>query len=227
MKMYIVAITTAGLLVNLTFAPYRSVAQDIDGAASKIFGRPNDPDVRHQSSQRAVDGVEDALQLANSARNANPPRYHDAEVAYRLAAKMNPKDPRTLMGLGNIWYDQQQYAAAAKMYQQALSMMTAMSSGGGGSLRGQLNSLEQRRFSAQLRASFGITLLQSEDLAKAQTEFERAVTAEPTNPRWHALRGYCLLKQGNKREATKSFREAVRLDPENSEYKQFLQSTQQ
>jgi Flp pilus assembly protein TadD len=205
--------------------------QDITGGAKLIFGRPDDPEVRqHGSASRAAsqakDAVEDALALANSARNANPPRYHDAQVAYRLAAKLNPKDPRPSMGLGNIWYDQKQFAAAAKMYREALSMMTTMPSGGG-TLRGQLASAEQRHFSAELRGSFGLTLLQIFNWAKAQEEFERALRSEPTNARWHALRGYSLFKQGNKPEAVKAFQEAVRLDPGNSEYEQLLQAAQQ
>lgn len=46
--------------------------------------------------------LEDALWLGNDARDSEPPRYGEAERAYRLAARLAPKDP---VGLGNIfWY---------------------------------------------------------------------------------------------------------------------------
>jgi Flp pilus assembly protein TadD len=205
--------------------------QDINAAAKQIFGRPNDPEVRQSSGTRtasqAIDEVEDALARANSARNANPPRYHDAEMAYGFTARLNPRDPRPLMGLGNSYYDQKQFAAAAKMYQESLTVVTSMASFGGATLRGELNPAEQRSMASQLRVYLGISLLETNDCKNAQAQFERAVRSEPTNARLHALLGYSFLKQGIKPEAVKSFQEAVRLDPGNSEYQQLLQSAQQ
>jgi len=233
--MFLSVLTIAMFLLAIpsTNASYPGI-QDITGAAARIFGRPADPEVRHRAPSRtpsnksaeAQDLIEDALELANSARNANPPRYHDAEVAYRLAAKLNPKDPRPLMGLANIWYDQQQYAAAAKMYKEALSTMTATSSGGGGFLRGELLP-KQRLLTAQLRASSGIALLQTENFAEAQADFERSVTSEPTNARWHALKGYSLFKLGKISEARKAYQEALRLDHGNADYQRLVESTPQ
>ena len=96
-------------------------SQDSLGGASLIFiAHPKNPPVRpkalraraQQSSQPAPasapaadknnsaaadelsDAVEDALELGNSARDAEPPRYEDAEKAYRLAAKLDYHDPR-------------------------------------------------------------------------------------------------------------------------------------
>jgi len=37
------------------------------------------------------DMIEDAIALGNSARDSNPPRYEDAERAYKLAAKLEPE----------------------------------------------------------------------------------------------------------------------------------------
>ena len=205
--------------------------QDINAAAKQIFGRPNDPEVRQGSASRtaslAIDEVEDGLARANSARNASPPRYHDAEMRYGFISRLNPRDPRPVMGLGNIAYDQKQYAAAAKMYQEALTMVTSMASFGGAHLRGELNPAEQRNIAGQVRMYLGISLLETNDFKNAQAQFERAVKSEPTNPRVYALLGYSLLKQGNKSEAVKSFQEAVRLEPENSDYQQLLQSVKQ
>ena len=204
--------------------------QDINAAVKQIFGRPNDPEVREGSASRtaslAIDEVEDGLARANSARNASPPRYHDAEMAYGFTSRLNPRDPRAVMGLGNIAYDQKQYAAAAKMYQEALTMVISMSSFGGATLRGELNPAEQRNMAAQLRIYLGISLLETNDLKNAQAQFERAVKSEPTNPRVYALLGYSFFKQGIKPEAVKAFQEAVRLDPENSDYQQLLRLAQ-
>jgi len=205
-------------------------AQDIDGVAKRIFGRPNDPEVREGAASRraalAIDEVEDALTKANAARGANPPRYREAELAYGFTARLNPRDPRPLMGLGNIAYDQKQFAAAAKLYAEALTIVTSMASFGGATLRGELNRGEQRSMASELRVYLGIALLETNDFKNAQANFERAVKAEPTNPRCHALLGYSFFKQRIKPEAVKSFQEAVRLEPGNSEYQQLLQSAQ-
>jgi tetratricopeptide (TPR) repeat protein len=118
-------------------------SQDSLGGASVIFiAHPKNPTVRpktlpakaQQTSQPAPasapatdknnpaatddmsGAVEDALALGNSARDAEPPRYQDAEKAYRLAAKLDDDDPRPYLGLANLWYDQKNYQAAAKMY---------------------------------------------------------------------------------------------------------------
>ena len=232
--MFLAVLTISLLVVSVNDSTAHLIApqvQDINAAAKQIFGRPNDPEVRQSPGSRiasqAIPEVEDALARANSARSASPPRYHDAEMAYGFTGRLNPRDPRPVMGLGNIAYDQKQYAAAAKMYQEALTMVTSMASFGGATLRGELNPAEQRNMASQLRVCLGISLLEINDLRNAQAQFERAVKSEPTNPRVYALLGYSFLKQGNKAEAVKSFQEAVRLDPENSDYQQLLRSVQQ
>jgi Flp pilus assembly protein TadD len=206
--------------------PVPPSTQEINGPAQNIFGRPNDPEVRQGSASRAaskaIDEVEDALTRANSARNENPPDYRKAELAYGFTARLNPRDPRAVMGLGNILYDQKQFAAASKKYQEALTMVTSMASFGGALLRGELNPAEQRTMASELRVYLGISLLVTNDFKNAQAQFERAVKSEPTNPRCHALLGYSFFKQGNKPEAVKALQEAVRLDPGNSNYQQLL-----
>ena len=125
-------------------------SQDVMGGASLIFiARPKNPPVRPKSTRakeqqpsqpnstdkptnsngnpaangEMSDEVEDALALGNSARDAEPPRYQDAEKAYRLATKLNDRDPRPYLGLANLWYDQKNYEAAAKMYREATERM--------------------------------------------------------------------------------------------------------
>ena len=232
MFLSVLAISISLFIAGVNYSTaHLGAPQDINAAARQVFGRPNDPEVRDGAKSRtasqAIDEVEDALARANSARNASPPRYHDAELAYGFTARLSPRDPRPLMGLGNISYDQKQFAAAAKMYQEALTVVTSMASVGGAILRGGLNRAEQRNIAAQLRVYLGISLLETNDFKNARAQFEGAVRSEPTNARLHALLGYSLLKQGVKPEAVKAFQEAVRLDPGNSDYQQLLQSAQQ
>ena len=108
-------------LLSLSTASFGvAPAQDVMGGASLIFvARPKNPPVRPKATRAKEeqptqpnstakptnnngnsaasgdmsDEVEDALALGNSARDAEPPRYQDAEKAYRLAAKLNDKDP--------------------------------------------------------------------------------------------------------------------------------------
>lgn len=69
------------------------------------------------------DEVEDALALGNSARDDKPPRYDDAERAYKLAIKLNPDDFRPYIGLGNIYLDQKKFEGSAKAYKEAVRLL--------------------------------------------------------------------------------------------------------
>ncbi len=224
------------IAVILVLIPSTFIAsQDIVGEAAKIFGRPRDPEIRQsapmrsRSSNRAdlSEAFEDALQLGNSARHAKPPRFRDAEIAYGIATRINPSDPRPLRGLGNIWYDQNQFSAAAKMYQQALALISqSKGEAMGGRLRGQY-SVEQLRNMAQVHAYLGVALLGTQDLTAAQAEFQKAILREGTNAEWHALKGYSLLKQGKRTEALAALNEALKLAPKNADYQILLQQAQQ
>lgn len=66
--------------------------------------------------------LEDALWLGNEARDSDPPRYEEAERAYRLAAKLAPKDPRPYIGLGNIFWDRKRLDEAAAAYRNAVQL---------------------------------------------------------------------------------------------------------
>jgi Flp pilus assembly protein TadD len=222
--------------------------QDITGAAKIFIVHPKNPPVRQRSpsattkhdksastnsepvprgTQQPVsdmnDALEDALALGNSARDGEPPRSEDAEKAYRLAAKLNPKDPRPYIGLGNLWSDQKRYAEASRIYKQALIAMASDSSGRKWTLRGQAASPGWDDQSAEWHAYLGNTLLQTKDFAAAGIEFQNATERNPTNDQWHALRGYSLLQQGRFGEASRSLREALRLKPGKVEYRQLLQ----
>jgi Flp pilus assembly protein TadD len=224
---------------------------DISGGAALIFKvRPKNPPIR-QKVRRPIpvkadesiatskpdpkidstnndlsDEAEDALVLGNSARDAQPPRYAEAEKAYRLAAKLNPDDPRPYMGLANIWYDQKHFEEAATMYREAARRMTSNAALAGGSLpkpivRGEVTNTSPAE-RGELRAYLGTSLLQQGQFAEAVVELRNATTEDPTNAHSHALLGYTFLEQKKYSQASRAFERAVELSPGDPEYRELL-----
>jgi Flp pilus assembly protein TadD len=258
------------LSLNIGSAP----AQDPRGGASIVFiQHPRNPLVRrtteHSTSQgrgqaipasgrinandtvqvtrKSTDAVEDALELGNSARETRPPRYKDSEKAYRLAAKLNPKDPRPYIGLANVWYDQKHYEEAAQMYRQAALLAASSKTvlepdfnkrSGRGSLPvvtataalprpARVTSVtETERQSGVLHAYSGNALLQRNKFSEAEIELKKATVEEPDNAEWQALLGYSLFKQKRYAEASKALKAAVILEPENARYKEILKESE-
>jgi tetratricopeptide (TPR) repeat protein len=58
----------------------------------------------------------------NAARSAATPRYSEAEIEYKLAAREDPNDPRAHAGLGNVYLDQGRFKNAVDAYQQAIQV---------------------------------------------------------------------------------------------------------
>ncbi len=69
-----------------------------------------------------IGDVEDAIEAGNDARDRKPPNYVEAERAYRLAAKLAPKDERPFIGLGNIYYDQKRDLEGIAAYRKAVEV---------------------------------------------------------------------------------------------------------
>jgi Flp pilus assembly protein TadD len=215
--------------------------QDIEGGARRIFSeRPANPMIVQttQSNEHRTasgtnttvtnDGVEDALALGNSARDAHPPRYDDAEKAYRLAARLNPNDARSYIGMGNIMYDQHRYVEAAKMYRQALSLLSAVSKGRRPGERGlQLNGDELASIRANYHAHLGMCLLQANQMSKAETEFLEAIGYSSKDARWYALLGYTYFLQNRFGEASSEFKTAIQLAPNTPVYREMLKRVTQ
>jgi tetratricopeptide (TPR) repeat protein len=66
--------------------------------------RPNSYDMEmEQRNAQIGKEVDQALQEGNTAFAAKPARYADAEQAYLRAAKINPKEARAYMGLGQVY----------------------------------------------------------------------------------------------------------------------------
>ena len=109
------------------------------GGAAMIFRKPENPPVHGSSGPSAVGAGrtsdrartrtrptvnvhEQAIAKANAARSAATPRYSEAELNYKLAAKQDPNDARAQLGLGNVYLDQGLFQDAVNAYQQALKV---------------------------------------------------------------------------------------------------------
>lgn len=181
------------------------------------------------------DAVEDALELGNSARDAEPPRYQDAEKAYRLAAKLDDHDPRPYLGLANLWYDQKNYQAAAKMYREATDRMTpkkhSIQGAFGSKILGSdsLGSVNSNRIrpseSAKAHQYLGNALLRAGLFAEAVTELRLATTEDYKNAQSYALLGYSFFQQKKYAEATGALKKALELAPNTEEYKRLLEES--
>lgn len=228
--------------------------QDALGGASAIFiARPKNPPVRPKASRAkelqasqpnssakpgnsnanpVINGgmsgeVEDALELGNSARDAEPPRYQDAEKAYRLAAKLDDKDPRPYLGLANLWYDQKNYEAAAKMYREATERMTPKKPLILGAFSSKINDRDKSVWSSLLasgeaHAYLGNALLQAGMFAEAEAELRTATFEDSRNAQSYALLGYSFFQQKKYAEASAALKKALELSPDNEAYKRLL-----
>jgi tetratricopeptide (TPR) repeat protein len=260
-KFRLAALSLLFLLFFVGNLPRGSASQDSLGGASLIFiAHPKNPPVRPRASRAKAqqtnqpvpapapaadkkssdatvelsDAVEDALELGNSARDAEPPRYQDAEKAYRLAAKLDDDDPRPYLGLANLWYDQKNYQAAAKMYREATDRMTpknhlikgALVSKIHGSANGIINanrtSLSE---SAEAHAYLGNALLQAGLFPEAEAELRTATSEDSKNAPAHALLGYSFFQQKKYAEATEALKKALELSPNTEAYKQLLEES--
>lgn len=221
----------AGLMVRAPAASQQPARSDITGGAAWIFKRPQNPETsaRKKSGEDASDKVEDAIALGNAARDRTPPDLESAEKAYRLAWKLNPRDPRPYVGLGNIYWDQRRYPEAATAYRDALryvdrirvgSVLGGISSG-----MGNLGTINEQRFVTQTRVYLAATFLQEQSLMIAERELKDAVMSEPRNAEWNAMLGYALASQGRYTEASERYERAVRFEPANEKYKLLLQQS--
>lgn len=229
-------------------------SQDVMGGASLIFiARPKNPPVRPKSTRakeqqpsqpnstdkptnsngnpaangEMSDEVEDALALGNSARDAEPPRYQDAEKAYRLATKLNDRDPRPYLGLANLWYDQKNYEAAAKMYREATERMKPKKSlimgAFGIKTTGQdMSHWTTLKESGEAHAYLGSALLQARMFVEAEAELRTATFENSKDAQLYALLGYSFFQQKKYEEATEALKKALEILPGNEAYKQLL-----
>src|SRR5690349_18032711 len=214
---------------------------DITGGAALIFKRPENPTTRDPKDAKAntqlsakddtSDKVEDAIALGNAARDRKPPDFESAEKAYRLAWKLNPRDPRPYLGLGNLYWDQRRYAEAAQAYRDALNCIDRSKvrslyvrpSIGLGISRGNV----KIPLDAQIRVYFAATLLEEQNPLGAERELRLAALSLAHNAQWNGLFGYALSAQGRYTDAVAAYEKAVKLEPLTEKYKILLSEATQ
>ncbi|MGI8835244.1 MAG: tetratricopeptide repeat protein [Pyrinomonadaceae bacterium] len=137
----LMVVTTLAIVPSCVFgqAGGGTLSREPEGGAAMIFRKPDNPPVHGSSGPSAVGGgrasgrartrtrpavnvQEQTIAKANAARSARTPRYSEAEVIYKLAAKQDPNDARAHLGLGNVYLDQGRFKEAVDAYQQALKV---------------------------------------------------------------------------------------------------------
>lgn len=120
------------------------------------------------------------------------------------ANRLDPKDNELLIALGNSYFDIGYFRKENSGFQRARDYYET--------------ALKARPHDAALRTDLALTyfLQQPPELAKAATEFERAVSNDPTNER--ALQYYIqtLSKQGNSGKAREVLEKLQTANPQNS-----------
>jgi tetratricopeptide (TPR) repeat protein len=153
-----------------------------------------------------------------------------AEKAYQLAWKLNPRDPRPFVGLGNVYMDQGKYAEAARAYKNALNL--AMPKGRLSGVRGGESALAEivsksssteRRSNAEWLAYLATAHLGEQKLREAEEYLNYAIIVDPERAEWHALLGYCLFLQERYSASSNAYARAVQLNVSNPKYQE-LQS---
>jgi tetratricopeptide (TPR) repeat protein len=85
--------------------------------------KPNVYDVDNEVRNAKIGKeVESALQDGNEAFAAQPPRYDAAERAYQEALKINPKEARAYVGLGQVYAAQNRVDDTLAAYQKAVEL---------------------------------------------------------------------------------------------------------
>lgn len=232
-----ILVLTSGANTRLAHAQIRH-----DAGGGVLLDLKNPP---AYSAERPDDQVEDALALGNSARSNRPPRYADAERAYRLAAKLGPRDPRPYIGLANVYSDQRRFKEATAAYMKALELVKVRQRGfmarrparmseeatppPAGTVAAQPSPAPRVNYGGERNgewlAYLGAALLQQGEFGRAGFEFKKAILQDPNNALWHALRGHSLFAQKRFAEAIASFEDALKLEPGYAEYKELLDQT--
>jgi tetratricopeptide (TPR) repeat protein len=232
----IILFFTVALTIHANQNPSRP---DITGGADLIFNRPENPKPRAReeatskkrtSRDETNDQVDDAIALGNAARDRTPPDFESAEKAYRLAAKLDRLDPRSYVGLGNVFWDQRRFAEAAKAYREALRYLNRKANLVGAMINvgmGISSGAQPKISEAQFRIYFAAALLAEQNAHAAERELRATRFVNSDKPEWHALLGYSLSTQRRYTEAAESFMKAVEREPLNSKYKELLEAAHQ
>ena len=146
----------------------------------------------------AAERFEKLIEDGNAARDNRD--YVAAEQAYEKARSINPRDARSVYGLGNLYSDQQRWDEAERFYREALT-------------------LDPADAVAHIALSYVLTQpIAAPNLAERYEEAEklarRAVELAPSNPLALDQLGVTMELRGQIGPETESYyRRAIRLDP--------------
>jgi tetratricopeptide (TPR) repeat protein len=85
--------------------------------------RPNTYDMDNELRNAKIGKeAEHALADGNAALSAKPPRFVDAEKAYKRAAELAPKDGRAYLGLGSVYAAQNEAEKAIAQFEKAVEV---------------------------------------------------------------------------------------------------------
>jgi Flp pilus assembly protein TadD len=242
----IVLVLVASWAVSPFVGTQIAQTKDVLGGASELFKKPKNPPAYRRkrsgknrsnearqaqpqvASSATADGdvsdeVEDAIALGNISRDREPPDLASAERAYRLAWKLNSKDPRPYIGLANVYMDQQKYQEAAEAYREALKLSAPGLPGVAG-IRGRVGHLNAT--TAEWQLYLATARIQSGDFSGAEKALGEVLSINSRNAEAHALLGYSLFSQKKYRAAVASYRFAVQLAPGNKLYRKLLNEAQ-
>ena len=118
--------------------------------------------------------------------------------AYQTAIQINPRFAGAYRNLAKVWYKQGHKDKAIACTYQALS-------------------LEPEKASAQIHHNIGLELLQLGQIEEASQCFERAIKIEPQFSVAHQKLAETLEEQGKWQQAALSYRQALVLNPEQSQ----------
>ncbi|MBA2501522.1 MAG: tetratricopeptide repeat protein [Pyrinomonadaceae bacterium] len=189
-----------------------------------VPGQPQPP--------RIDEAMEEALAIGNAARDANPPRYSDAERGYRLALRLAPRDSRPSVGLGNVFLLQDRYADAVTNYSRALQLNPADRNVPAGlaiayTLLGRLDEAEQtarraierNRNDAANYTALGLIMYGRENLPEAERAYRRSFELDSRNPLLPYQVGEVLRAQKRYADALPFYRQALSLiNPQEQTY---------
>lgn len=169
------------------------------------------------------DVMEDALWLGNEARDSEPPRYAEAERAYRLAAKLAPKDPRPHIGLGNIFWDQKRLDEAAVAYRNAVQLSSPYDA----KIAAEVRRREREAAAEERAARRRRSRFPGHRSVKRPSEEEKFFNASAMMlGQGQAYLGATLMQKGNYAQAEAALKKATVLNPENPEWWALLGAAQ-
>jgi len=227
-----------------------SYPQDISGGAGEAVKRPADNTTRRRpksttqpkptkratksnpaTSQAKADlnkQVDAALELGNTARDSNPPRYADAEQAYRLAMGLDPQDPRAYVGLGNTFFDQKRYQEAEAAFVRASELdpensdaLIALAYANNAqehydeAERTALRAIALDANSYPAYVALGWSKYQRKNFKEAEIAYRRAIAISPKTPEIYGELGAVLMADKRWADSEPVLLQAVSLNPTN------------